>query len=151
MNLRKHLLVGMTALSLGAGAFVVQAAEGGAGGDKPKAEARGDHFREHMEKRAKALHDKLKLTPEQEGAWTKLTDATMKPGTRPARPDRAKWEAMKTPERMDAMVDRMKDAEIRMTRRAAAVKEFYGVLTPEQQTVFDKEFAKMRGPMHGHE
>lgn len=151
-NIRKQLLIGVAALSFGAGTLAAHAADTdatNAAAAKPAAHAKREHMREHMKdrmaKREKALHDKLKLTPEQEPAWSKFTEA-MKPGTPPARADRAKMASMTAPERMDAMVERMKEGQTRMEARAAAVKEFYGVLTPDQQKVFDKAFAKMHRP-----
>jgi Spy/CpxP family protein refolding chaperone len=45
------------------------------------------------------------------------------------------------------MLAGMKAREERMTAHLAAVKEFYAVLTPEQQKVFDAEFGH---PMRRH-
>jgi Spy/CpxP family protein refolding chaperone len=149
-NFRKHLLIGMTALSLGAGAITVHAADPAPSGANSadmhgKSEAQ---MKERMEKRQKALHDSLKLSAQQEAAWNKFVEK-MKPGPREGRPDSAKTENMTAPERMDAMLARMKQAEARMTERAAAVKEFYAVLTPDQQKTFNEHFAKMHGHHRG--
>jgi Spy/CpxP family protein refolding chaperone len=89
------------------------------------------------------LHDKLKLTPAQEPAWKTFAER-MQPLDRPARPDRAELEKMSAPERMERALAMMKEHEKRMTDRLAAVKEFYAVLTPEQQKVFNDEFAHPR-------
>jgi protein CpxP len=150
-NIRKYLTIGLTALAVGAGAFAVQAAEGDAASKPKTAETRAkhrEHMKDRMERRAKALHDKLNLTAEQEGAWTKFAEA-MTPPAPPANADRAKMAGMTAPERMDAMLAHMKEAEAHMSARAAAVKEFYAVLTPEQQKTFDKNFAKMHRPHRG--
>jgi len=146
-NIRKNLMIGMTALTLGAGALTVHAAAPDAGARdgmmSPEAHAKSEaRMKERFDQHQKELHDKLKLSAGQEGAWSKFIDR-MKPGTPSARPDRAKMASMTAPERMDAMVARMKEVEARMTDRAAAVKEFYAVLTPEQQKTFNDQFAQM--------
>lgn len=149
-NVRKYLTIGLTALAVGAGTFAVQAAEGDAAGKPGSAEMHAkhrEHMKERMERRAKALHDKLKLTAEQEGAWTKFAEA-MKPQVPPTTAERARMAGMTAPERMDAMMARMKEAEVRMSARTSAVKEFYAVLTPEQQKTFDEATAR-QGRHHG--
>lgn len=179
---RKSLLIGVTALSLGAGSFAAYAASDATGGDVPSSgatsggaasgeqRAGGEHhmagehhggkhhmggrpmsaedrakfqerMKERMAKREAELRDKLKLTAAQEPAWKTFTEK-MKPGNPPARPDRAEMEKLTAPERMEKALAMMKEREKRMTERVAAVKEFYVVLTPEQQKVFDAEFAK---------
>jgi len=47
---------------------------------------------------------------------------------------------MSTPDRLDQMLDNMKSHEKNMTEHAAAVRTFYGTLTPDQKKVFDKHF-----------
>ncbi len=95
-----------------------------------------------MEKRQAALKAALKLTANQEGAWTTFT-AAMKP---PAdmmgkRPDHAELAKLPTPERIDKMkvLHAQHSAEMNavMDRRGDATKAFYATLTPEQQKVFD--------------
>ena len=46
---------------------------------------------------------------------------------------------MTSPERMQAMIDRMKAHEQALTDQLAALKTFYATLTPEQQKTFDSE------------
>ncbi len=84
------------------------------------------------------LHDKLKLSAEQESAWKTFIEKT--------KPDLARHQAvheemakLTTPERMDRMQALMKEGEERMAARAAAVKEFYAKLSPEQQKTFDDQ------------
>ena len=107
-------------------------------------------FAVHLEKYRARLHDKLKLSPEQETAWKTFTDKTKLPDVDRAKA-KAQWSAqwselraLPAPARMDRMIDRMKQRESRMQEWAAAVKEFYAQLTPEQQAVFD---APHRRPM----
>lgn len=102
---------------------------------------KGDHAA-RFEDRQILLHAKLKLTPEQEPAWNTFA-GKVKPldaDERPGRPDPEEFAKLTAPERMEAMLAGMKTREERMTAHLAAVKEFYAVLTPEQQKVFDTEF-----------
>ena len=145
---RKRLLIGIGASSLGVGSVAAIAGGPGCGhmggphafGDSGKG---GERMRERMEKRAAELHDKLKLNASQENAWRTYVEK-MKPAGSFARPDRAALEKMTAPERMEKMHALMKEREKFMAERVAATKEFYGVLTPEQQKVFDEQF--QRGP-----
>lgn len=99
------------------------------------------------------LKAKLKITPNQEAAWTSFTDA-LKPPARDMekRPDRAEFAKLTTPERIDKMQAMHKEREAAMdaamTKRGDATKAFYAVLTPDQQKVFDGEFAKMMHHPH---
>lgn len=101
-----------------------------------------------MAKRHDALKVKLKLTPEQEGAWTTFT-AAMKPAAQsgPKYPDRAEMDALTTPERIDKMralrTERMAAMSSAMDKREDAIKTFYATLTADQKKVFDAEHAKM--------
>ena len=130
----------------------------------------GGHMgmREHMDpakmdamvaKHQAALKAKLKITAEQESAWTAFT-AAMKP---PAgwmdhkRPDRAEMEKLTTPERIDKMhalrAQHMADMNAAMDKRDDATKAFYAVLSPDQKKTFDAEHTRMgghRGEHHGH-
>lgn len=133
----KLALAGLTGLSLAGTALYAHARGPGehdchmAGFDKSK-------MTEYAQKHQARLHDKLKLSAEQENAWQTFA-ATMKPGERPERPAADKLKAMTAPERADYMLSRVKEGEKRMEAHAAAVKAFYAVLTPEQQKVFDAE------------
>ncbi len=169
---RKSLLIGMTALSLGVGSFATYAANDVTGGDqRTTGEHRGgkhhggkhhmrgepmspedrakfqERMKERMAKRQAELHDKLKLTAEQEPAWKSFTEK-MKPANPPTRPDRAEMDKLTAPERMERGLAMMKEREKIMADRLTAVKEFYAVLTLEQQKVFNAEFGKR--PHHPH-
>lgn len=102
-------------------------------------------YAERIEKRQAALHDKLKLTPVQETAWKSFSEK-MKPAGIRNRPDRSALSALPAPERMEKMHALMKEHESRMADRVAAVKEFYAVLTPEQQKLFDDQFSRHSKP-----
>ncbi|WP_158598020.1 Spy/CpxP family protein refolding chaperone [Noviherbaspirillum saxi] len=154
---RKRLLAALLTVGLTAGSFAVyaekpgqEASGAGPAGTSATGEQRHspERMRERMEKRAAALHDKLKLNASQEAAWQTYI-ARMKPADRPQRPDRAEFDKLTAPERMEKMLGMMKQAEQRMTERLAATKEFYAVLTPEQQKIFDEETKHRHGRHHG--
>lgn len=84
------------------------------------------------------LHDKLKLSADQEAAWKTFTEKT-KPDLARRKAVREEMATLTTPARMDRMLALMKEGETRMAERAAAVKEFYAALTPEQQKTFDAQ------------
>lgn len=149
---RKRLLIGILAAGLGVGS--VAAIAGGPGcGHMGGSHAFGDHgkggerMKERMEKRAAELHEKLKLNASQENAWRTYV-GKMKPADTLVRPDRAELAKLSAPERMEKMHALMKEREKHMAERVVATKEFYGVLTPEQQKIFDEQF--QRGPGRGY-
>jgi len=100
-------------------------------------------FEKHMAK----LHDALKLTSTQETAWTDFTNK-IKPVNmeKPARQD---WEGLNTPDRLDKVLGNMKAREKELAEHAAAVRAFYGILTPDQQKIFDHRFQAYHH-RHGH-
>lgn len=102
-------------------------------------------YSERIEQRQTQLHDKLNLAAEQEAAWKTFT-GKIKPSASQPRPDRAALSALPAPERMQKMLDMMKSREGAMAERVAAVKEFYAVLTPTQQKVFDAQFSQRGRP-----
>ncbi len=148
---QRRLLLASLLASLGFAALAQTppSPEGGPG--HPAPQARHEHWGRHdparmqerMAKRLAELKDKLKITPAQEGAWTAFTTALKPPATRPARPDRAEFEKLTTPERIDRLqtLHAQRDAEMR--QRAEATKAFYAALNPEQQQVFDAEFLRL--------
>ncbi|MDL2284649.1 Spy/CpxP family protein refolding chaperone [Oxalobacter sp. OttesenSCG-928-P03] len=98
-----------------------------------------ERWNEFMTKKHAELHDKLKLTANQEGAWKTYTDATMKNMTLQKRGERPDFDSMPAPDRMQKMLDLMKERQARMEAQLAALKTFYATLTPEQQKIFDAE------------
>lgn len=94
------------------------------------------------------LKAKLKITASQETAWTAFTDSMKPPaGMMEKRPDPAELDKLTTPERIDKMQAMHKEHEAArdaaMAKRGDATKAFYAALNPDQQKVFDAEFAKM--------
>ncbi|MDZ7936869.1 MAG: Spy/CpxP family protein refolding chaperone [Rhodoferax sp.] len=104
-------------------------------------------------KRSDELKAKLKITPQQEGAWKDFV-AAMKPPARDKadRPDREAMAKLTTPERLDKMkamrTQHTADMNAAMEKRDAATKTFYAGLTAEQKTAFDADHAKGR---RGHD
>ena len=101
-----------------------------------------------IEKKQNELHDKLKLSADQEAAWKAYVSKT-KPESEHAKPDWAEMSKLTTPDRLDRMAAMMKEHQAQMESRIADVKEFYAKLTPEQKKIFDENFMP---PMpHHHE
>ena len=101
-------------------------------------------------KRQAELKAKLKITPAQEGAWTSFTAAMQPPAGMRARPtpeQRAEFDKLTTPERIDKMramrTQRMTDMNAQMDKRGEATKALYAELSPEQRKTFDAEAMKM--------
>ena len=141
-TIMKTVLTGLVCAGIGTAAWSVYAHEAGC---PDKAAQRGYHhdqgwYMKQMEQRNTELHDKLKLTPEQEAAWTAFT-GKMKPVLPGQRPDWTEFSKLPAPERMSKMVEIMKGHEAQMENHVAAVKDFYATLTPEQQKVFDEGFS----------
>lgn len=154
---RKTLAASLIAIGMGVTPYIVQAQQPQPsqqpqqpaqeqGAAKPDRAAR---MQERMAKRQAELHDKLKLTAQQEPAWNAFV-ASIRPEPRTARPARAEWKDMTAPERMERRLDMLKQAEAALSQRLEAVKRFYAVLTPEQQKVFNENFAGGQGMRHGH-
>jgi hypothetical protein len=100
------------------------------------------------------LKAKLKITAAQEPAWATFANAMQPPADMMGKhPDHAEMAKLTTPERIDKMralhKERMATMEAAMNQRGDATKAFYAALSPEQQKVFDAEFAKM-GPRGEH-
>jgi periplasmic protein CpxP/Spy len=144
---------------LGVGAALAQGMPGGmgmGGGDchagfsGDKAQKMQQRMVQRHEQHQKELKAALKLTPEQEGAWKQFTEATQLDAKTLPRFDRAAWDQLTTPQRMDKMQALHKQRDERMNKHAEAVKQFYAALNPEQQKVFDAQHQRMhRGGLGG--
>jgi hypothetical protein len=99
-------------------------------------------MQEMMAKRLNALKAKLKISPEQEGAWSTFAASAKPPANQAKRPDPAEMQKLTTPERIDKMRALHAERQVEMDKRAEALKTFYATLTPEQKKVMDAE------PMH---
>jgi periplasmic protein CpxP/Spy len=124
----------------------------GPGGAAPSPEMRAQHMKkmqDHWAQRQADLKAKLKLAPEQEGAWTSFT-TTMKPPANLQRPNRAEMEQLNTPARLDKMQALRAQHNAAMDQRNAAIRTFYATLNPEQQKVFDAQTRRADYPMMDH-
>ncbi|HTT07177.1 MAG TPA: Spy/CpxP family protein refolding chaperone [Gammaproteobacteria bacterium] len=138
----KAILAGVVVSGLGATTLTAHADESGC---HDRAAHRGyghdrDSLTGRIEQRKTELHDKLKLKPEQEAAWNTFVEK-MKPAQPMERPNWGELKKLPAPDRMGKMLDMMKAREGQMENRLAALKEFYATLTPEQQKIFDGQFA----------
>lgn len=140
-KLTKAVIVGV--FTLGAATSFAYAHDGHCGHDG-KADRAARHAQHQTE-----LHDQLKLTAEQEQAWTVFTEK-MKPETKPVKPDWEEIAKLPTPARMQKMLTMMQAREQAMARRIAVVQDFYAKLTPEQQKVFDAQSHGRHHHRHGH-
>jgi len=94
----------------------------------------GERMKQHQQR----IHDALKLTPEQEKAWTKYQESHPfgQQGMRNQQADLAKLSA---PERADKMLEMQRQHQDAMGKHVAAMKDFYAQLTPEQKKTFDEQ------------
>ena len=153
----KHLLAGVIVLGLGGSALaadanmcgpmdpMMQGPRQGQNMNRMDPAKHAEFMKARMEKRHAILHDKLKLNAEQETAWKTYIAGAQPPkaGMHGRFEDMQKLAA---PDRMEKMLEFMKERQAEMTVRLVELKKFYAVLTPEQQKVFD---AEMMGPRHG--
>jgi protein CpxP len=133
---QKSIAIAVATLGLGTAAFA--ATDPGAASIGGWFHRSGSHGAESadMAKRQAALHDKLSLSPTQEAAWKTFTDKLQ--ATIAAKTEKAPA-AMTAPERADQMLAFLQAAQQRAATRAQAIKEFYAVLSPEQQKTFDSQ------------
>lgn len=152
----KHNKLRIAALVLGASAIALSApsfARGDCMGDGPMGGkfAQG-HSGERMKQHHQRLHDALKLTPQQEGAWSKFQESHPFAGNA-NRPDPAEIAKLTAPERAEKMLEMQKQHQDAMGKHVAAMKDFYAQLTPEQKKVFDEQTMMgkrgQRGGMRG--
>jgi len=142
MTLRKHLFASLIAAGIASVSFGAYAAGpdcGPMGGGQAFGGRSPERMQAHFEKRQTELRDKLKLNANQQAAWNTFI-SKMKPTETMKRPDRAEFDKLSAPERMEKMRELMLERDKHMSNRIAATKEFYAVLTPEQQKIFNDEF-----------
>jgi hypothetical protein len=103
-----------------------------------------DRMQRHMDRRTSDLKAKLKLSAEQEGAWTSYV-AAMKPPAPAAHPSRTELDKLTTPERLDKMREWRKQREAEMDKRDDATRAFYATLNDEQKKIFDANTGRPAG------
>jgi hypothetical protein len=94
------------------------------------------------------LHDDLRLTTGQEGAWQQYLRALDDGGQMQARRQAAEQllPQIPTPRRLALMDATMADELADFRRQRAAVEAFYNRLTPDQQRTFDRDTAPQAAP-----
>jgi len=137
-TLRKGLVIAIATLGLGTMAAAAPSLVAQAPVTSSASGQHGEKFAERMAKRQAALHDKLALTPAQEGAWQLFT-ARMQ-ATAPMRSDVRPAKALTAPERAERKAAFLQVAQQQAASRVQPIKEFYAVLSPEQQKIFDSKF-----------
>jgi Spy/CpxP family protein refolding chaperone len=147
-TLRKAFVIGVAVIGLGSAAFTAQAQ------DTPHRQYAATKFdpakiSEHIDKRLQKLHDALKLTSAQEGAWQAYASA-IKADIPSARPDLAEFKNLSAPEKMEKRIEFAKTHITHMESHLAAMKTFYATLTPEQQKTFDHAMSHARHGRMGH-
>ena len=111
---------------------------------------RQQRMTERHAQRMAELKAQLKITAAQEGAWNTYAAAMQPPAgmKRGPRMDRAEFDKLTTPQRIDRMQALRSERMAQMNQRADATKAFYAQLTPEQQKTFDQR--ALRGGRDGH-
>lgn len=158
--IRTSIIIGLAVLGLGsANLALAQAAPGHSEHTQLTLEQRAAKVAERRARRAERvaqrqarLHEALKLTSAQEGAWRDYV-AALQPAhdaDAHARMDRAALRSMPAPQRMEARLALAKKRIAHMQARLAATKTFYAQLSADQQKAFDAAM-KMRphGKRHG--
>ena len=97
---------------------------------------------EGKEKHLEALKSDLKLTPNQETAWTEWAGKIKEDskGWEEKRKDAESWANLPVPVRMEKMLAFSKEHIARQEAHLDATKIFYATLSLEQRKIFDKEF-----------
>jgi hypothetical protein len=169
---RKNLLcIGLLAASMASGVFAqapadtpppapAAQAEPSAQAPAKKQRAKGKHHRgkrnfesmkQRQAKQLATLKEKLKLAPEQEGAWNTFVEARQLPPPSPGpRMSRAEFAKLTTPERLELREKRRAERDAVMAKRTEAVRTFYAGLTPEQQKTFDAQSRRHLEPRKLH-
>ena len=131
------ILAGVAIAALSASVYARGGQDCGYGAPGQMSEQKIERMEKMREARQTALREKLKLTAQQETAWKKFAAST--PMAKMDRPDPDEMEKLSEPQRMEKMLEHMRAMEKNMTTHLAALKEFYAVLSPEQQKAFDDE------------
>lgn len=145
------LLAGAAIIAMSASAFARGGEDCGYGEYGPPQGMNFERMEKYHAQHLAKLHDKLKLTAQQESAWTKFAASEPMRG-KLDRPNPAEMEKLHAPQRMEKGLEHMRAMETRMAEHLAALEELYTVLTPEQQKTFDDQmprFGERHGPRGG--
>ena len=144
----KMRLAGAAIIALSASAYARSGEDCGYGEHGGMMGMNSERMEKYHEQHLAKLHDKLKLSAQQEPAWKKF--AAVDPmADKSLRPDPAEMEKLNAPQRMEKGLEHLKVMETKLSEHLAALKEFYAVLTSEQQKTFDENMPHHEGK-HGH-
>jgi periplasmic protein CpxP/Spy len=134
--LNRMILPGITVAMLGLTTSAVAQWDNSSDGCGSGMRRDSGRMEQMRERRQAALHDKLKLSSEQEKAWQTFVARGRE--LRPKeRHEPLEFAGLTAPQRMEKMLERMHEREGRMEKMQGALKEFYAVLTPQQQQIFN--------------
>ncbi|MBU1424755.1 MAG: Spy/CpxP family protein refolding chaperone [Gammaproteobacteria bacterium] len=142
----KMILAGLAIAALSASAYARSSHDCGYGMPGQMSDRQIERMEKMREEHQARLHEKLKLTAQQESAWKKFTASQPFPDKTALDP--TEMRKLSAPQRMEKGLEHMRAMEKTMTEHMAALKEFYAVLTPEQQKIFDEQtprFGDRRG------
>ena len=144
----KMILAGATIIALSAASYAHGGEECGFGGHGSMG-MNPEKMEKMHEKHLAKLHEKLKLTPQQETAWKKFAASKPLPD-KSMLPDPAEKGKLTAPQMLEKGIEHMRAMEVKLTEHLAVLKEFYAVLTPEQQKTFDAQVPRFGDrPHHG--
>jgi len=135
-------------------AFAIAADDSGV--DHSMSDGRDQHHRmdpaERAQKHLDKLEQKLQLTSDQQAAWNTYSDTALARASERAKhmeEHRAKGSDhhgdMDTASRLEHMSQRMRERADKLQQMAQDTRTFQQVLTPEQQTIFDKYWKSQFG------
>ena len=107
---------------------------------------------EGKEKRLETLKTDLKLSVNQEAAWTEWVSKIKGDHNdwKARRENAESWANLPAPERMEKMLAFSKEHLAKQEARLAATKTFYATLSPEQRLPLDKGFKFEHHDRFGH-
>ncbi len=135
-TLRTSLLIAVTVLGMSAARAQESAPAAAPHSGPERAQMRVKMGEMHAKHQAR-LHDLLKLTSQQEAAWSTYQAAIKPVAGEHVRPDRAAIAKMTAPDRLAKMLEQSKQRQVQMEAHLAALTSFYGQLSAEQKAVFD--------------
>lgn len=155
-TIKSRLVMALLAMGVAVSGAYAQTPAAAAGPDQAqRAEKMQQRMQQRMEKRHAMMHDKLKITPEQEGAWKTFTEAGSHavPKMMNERLDHQTMSTMSAPVMMEKQLEHSKARVAIMQKHLDAMKAFYAVLNPDQQKTFDELHKRMhrRAKMMGHD
>lgn len=142
MNRYTRRMIAVTAAALLGGSCMVAMAgpRGGDGCEGKDHGARSEKMQQRMATHQTELKNALKLTAQQEAAWTQYQQAMTPP--KAAAMNHAEMAKLTTPQRLEKMQAMQQERQAHMNQHLQATKTFYASLSPEQQKVFDQQHSR---------